>query len=119
MEELKALRQTLRERLLECYEEAKADWIGRDPLDLLELADIIHAPQVVVDNLPDTLFEDDIRYLLGFENPLEAASDYLFSLYDNISSDELREVMQNLREMEELNHNYPRTDQPDEPQMTM
>lgn len=119
MEELNALRQTLRERLLECYEEAKADWISRNPLDLLELADIIHASQVVVADLPDAILEADIQYLLGFENPLEVAGDYLFSWYDNISNDEFREIMQNLRDMEESDHNYPRMEQPDEPEMTM
>ena len=119
MEELNALRQTLRERLLECYEEAKEDWIVKDPLDLLSLADIIHASQVVVDYLPDAIPDEDIRYLLGFENPLEVASDYLFSWYDSISNDEMREIMKNLRETEDLDHNYPRIEQPDEPQMTM
>lgn len=119
MEELNALRQVLRERLLECYEEAKADWISKDPLDLLSLADIIHASQVVVDSLPDAILEDDIRYLLEFENPLEVASDYLFSWYDGISNDELREIMQVLRETEELDCHYPRMEQPDEPKMTM
>ena len=120
MEELNALRQTLRERLLECYEEAKADWIERDPLDLLELADIIHASQVVVDSLPDAIPDEDIRYLLGFENPLEVASDYLFSVkFDTVSNDEMREIMKNLRETEDLDHNYPRTEPPSEPQITM
>ena len=120
MEELNVLRQTLRERLLKCYEEAKEDWIRKDPLDLLSLADIIHASQVVVDYLPDAILDEDIRYLLGFENPLEVASDYLFSVkFDTVSNDDLRSVMQYLREMEDLDHNYPRIEQPDEPRMTM
>ncbi len=120
MEELNALRQTLRERLLECYEEAKEDWIVKDPLDLLSLADIIHASQVVVDYLPDAIPDEDIRYLLGFENPLEVASDYLFSVkFDAVSNDDLRSVVQYLRNMEESDHNYPRTEPPSEPQITM
>ena len=53
MEDLNALRQTLHERLLECYENRKAFWEQLDTLDLIAYAEEIYASQVILENLPD------------------------------------------------------------------
>ena len=81
MEDLNALRQTLRERLRECYENRKAFWEQLDPLDLIAYAEEIYASQVILENLPDALSEEEIRFLMQYEDPLEIARDYWISAY--------------------------------------
>lgn len=120
MEELEALRRTLRERLLECYENRKAYWEQLDPLDLIEYAEEIYASQVILENLPDALSEEEIRFLMRYEDPLEIARDYWISAYgsDTVMDEDLRQMMWSLMEHETVSPLYARNE-PDEPEMTM
>ena len=120
MEGLEAPRQTLRERLLECYENRKAFWEQLDPLDLIAYAEEIYASQVILENLPDALSEEEIRFLTQYEDPLEIARDYWISAYgsDTVMDEDLRQMMQNLMEHESVSPLYAKNAS-DEPRMTM
>ena len=120
MEDLNALRQTLRERLRECYENRKAFWEQLDPLDLIAYAEEIYASQVILENLPDALSEEEIRFLMRYEDPLEIARDYWISAYgsDTVMDEDLRQMMWNLIDRETVSPLYTRNE-PDEPEMTM
>ena len=70
-----ALKARFTQKLRECYEQHKSDWLEMEPPDLIEHAEEIATDIWLVDVLPDTVSDEDAQYLLRFCDPLEVVRD--------------------------------------------
>ena len=70
-----ALKARFTQKLRECYEQHKSDWLAMEPPDLIEHAEEIATDTWLVDLLPDTVSDEDAHYLLRFCDPLEVVRD--------------------------------------------
>lgn len=85
----------LKQKLTDCFEQYKAEWLQKRPDALIEAAEEIAAVQWMFKELPDAVSDEDAAYLLRFKNPLEVVSDYWTDMYGSctVVSDEMSRVL--------------------------
>lgn len=93
------VRQKFSLRLLECWDEHKAEWEKLTPDRLIDCAEEIAVAHQLANDLPDMLNQGEMEYLLRFEDPLAVATDlWRGSIYTEIGEQEFREVLFESRE---------------------
>lgn len=94
-EEKQDVQAQLKQKLKDCFEQYKAEWLQKRPDALIEAAEEIAAVQWMYKELPDAVTDEDAEYLLKFKNPLEVVSDYWTDMFGSctVVSDEMSRVL--------------------------
>ena len=68
--------EQLKKKIEQCYKVYYAEWMQKTPAELVENAEQIFYLTLTKDYLPETIFEEEAKYLLRFKDPLILVSDY-------------------------------------------
>ena len=101
------IRSLFRERIQNNYEDFYRDWLSSSADELIYEADQIAATQTVFNSVMDFIREDDMEYLLQYENPLEILRDFWLS-ESTASIFDMKSCIRNAVDSEEVPDLYER-----------
>ena len=64
-------KKELKKRISADYERRVKQWMAADPSQLIDAAEEITAARLIRDNIEDAINEEDARFLLGLDEPLD------------------------------------------------
>ena len=68
-------KKELKKRISADYERRVKQWMAADPSQLIDAAEEITAARLIRDNIEDAINEEDARFLLGLDEPLDELAD--------------------------------------------
>lgn len=68
-------KKELKKRISSDYERRVKQWMAADPSQLIDAAEEITAARLIRDNIEDAINEEDARFLLGLDEPLDELAD--------------------------------------------
>lgn len=68
-------KKELKKRISADYEKRVKQWMAADPSQLIDAAEEITAVRLIRDNIEDAINEEDARFLLGLDEPLDEMAD--------------------------------------------
>lgn len=68
-------KKELKKRISADYERRVKQWMAADPSQLIDAAEEITAARLIHDNIEDAINEEDARFLLGLDEPLDELAD--------------------------------------------
>lgn len=68
-------KKELKKRISTDYERRVMQWMAADPSQLIDAAEEITAARLIRDNIEDAINEEDARFLLGLDEPLDELAD--------------------------------------------
>ena len=68
-------KKELKKRISADYERRVKQWMAADPSQLIDAAEEISAARLIHDNIEDAINEEDARFLLGLDEPLDELAD--------------------------------------------
>ena len=68
-------KKELKKRISADYERRVKQWMAADPFQLIDAAEEITAARLIHDNIEDAINEEDARFLLGLDEPLDELAD--------------------------------------------
>ena len=115
-------RARFEQKLRDCFEQYKAEWLQKRPDTLIEDAEEIASVQRMFKELPGTVTDEDAAYLLRFKNPLEVAADAWQDAngFGSVIDDEMTHMLWELRDRGDAEADYemePEYYAPAEPQL--
>ena len=86
-------KKELKKRISADYERRVKQWMAADPSQLIDAAEEITAARLIHDNIEDAINEEDARFLLGLDEPLDELADRWIAEngLDSSHGEELRE----------------------------
>lgn len=101
------VRARFERKIRECFEQFEKDWLQESPEVLIRDAAEIATIQRMAKDLPSSVAEEDMGYLLRFKNPLEVACDvWCGSVFSKIDEDEFRYALSETRESCNLDESF-------------
>ena len=102
------VRAKFEQKLRDCFEQYKAEWLQKRPDTLIEDAEEIASVQRMFKELPEAVTDEDAAYLLRFKNPLEVVSDYWTSMNGSgsIADDDMSHILWELRDRQDAEADY-------------
>lgn len=90
----------LKKRISADYERRVKQWMATDPSQLIDAAEEITAARLICDNIEDAINEEDAKFLLGLDEPLDNLADRWIAEngLDSSHSEELLHCIWALRE---------------------
>ncbi|MBE6909372.1 MAG: DUF3848 domain-containing protein [Ruminococcaceae bacterium] len=115
------VRARFEQKLRDCFEQYKAEWLQKPVAALIEDAEEIASVQRMFKELPEAVTDEDAAYLLRFKNPLEVVSDYWTSMNGSgtVVDDDMSHILWELRDRQDAEADYemePEYYAPAEPQ---
>ncbi len=98
----------LSQKLKDCFEQYKTEWLRKRPDALIEDAEEIASVQRMFKELPNAVTDEDAAYLLRFKNPLEVASDYWTRMNGSgsVVDDEVTHILWEIRDRQAAEADY-------------
>jgi hypothetical protein len=91
------IKQRLAEKLDASYNTYVQEWLGLDPVEMIERSAEIAATRLIYTQLREGEYNTDyLEYLLRFQNPLEVVRDKLLNEQERIPDDTMENVLWNL-----------------------
>ena len=123
------VRTRFEQKIKDCFEQYKAEWLQKRPDALIEDAEEIASVQRMFKELPGAVTDEDAAYLLRFKNPLEVVSDYWTDMNGSgsVADDDMTHILWEIRDRGvaeadyEMEQEYytPAQPEPQTPELTM
>lgn len=123
------VRAKFEQKLRDCFEQYKAEWLQKRTDTLIEDAEEIASVQRMFKELPEAVTDEDAAYLLRFKNPLEVVADAWQDAngFGSVIDDEMTHMLWELRDRGDAEADYemepeyyaPAQPQPQAPELTM
>ena len=115
------VRAKFEQKLRDCFEQYKAEWLQKRPDTLIEDAEEIASVQRMFKELPGAVMDEDAAYLLRFKNPLEVVADAWQDAngFGSVIDDELTHLLWEIQDRQAAEADYemePEYYAPAEPQ---
>ena len=116
------VRAQFEQKLKNCFEQYKAEWLQKPVTALIEDAEEIASVQRMFKELPGAVTDEDAAYLLRFKNPLEVVADAWQDAngFGSVIDDEMTHMLWELRDRGDAEADYemePEYYAPTEPQL--
>ena len=104
----KTIHAQFEQKLNDCYDRYKAEWLQKRPDDLIKNAENIASIQRMFEELPGAVTDKDAAYLLRFKNPLEVVSDFWISMNGSgsVADDDMMHILWEIRDSEAGERDY-------------
>ncbi|HEX2925307.1 MAG TPA: DUF3848 domain-containing protein [Ruminiclostridium sp.] len=101
------IKQRLVEKLDASYNAYVQEWLGLDPMEMIERSVEIAATRLIYTQLREGEYNTDyLEYLLRFQNPLEVVRDKLMNEQERIPDDTMENVLWNLYNTGDAERDY-------------
>ncbi len=102
------VRAKFEQKLKDCFEQYKAEWLQKRPDMLIEDAEEIASVQRMFKELPGAVTDEDAAYLLRLKNPLEVVADAWQDAngFGSVIDDEMTHMLWELRDRGDAEADY-------------
>ncbi len=102
------VRARFEQKLKDCFEDYKNQWLQKRPDALIEDAEEIASVQRMFKELPEAVTDEDAAYLLRFKNPLEVVADAWQDAngFGSVIDDEMTHMLWELRDRGDAEADY-------------